>query len=277
MQNNKISIVYRIYPKVSKVPPVHSKDKYKLSRLCLKSMARALEGIDYKLWVLLDNCPQEYEELFRSEFGSKAELINLPAVGNATTFSKQIDILLEQNFSELVYFAEDDYFYLPNAFKNMIELMNSDQNVDFVSAYDHLDYYNLDMHKYKSNINFTSNQHWRTGASTCMTFLTTKKILRATKSVFMTYTKRNYDGSIWFSLTKNKIRNPYYVLKYLLTDRDLFKIFAKAWYFSFFQLFFGKKYKLWIPIPSLATHMDNKFLAPTYKWDQIFNDFEKDF
>ena len=53
----KVSIVYRIYPKVSKTPPVHSKDKYKLSELCLSSFVKSLEGIDFKVWILLDACP----------------------------------------------------------------------------------------------------------------------------------------------------------------------------------------------------------------------------
>ena len=45
------------------------------------------------------------------------ELIHLPKAGNRATFGQQIKILSEQTDSELVYFAEDDYFFFPNQFE----------------------------------------------------------------------------------------------------------------------------------------------------------------
>ena len=65
----KLAIAYRIYPCISKMPPVYSDDKYKLAELCLKSFSKALEGIDYRMWVILDNCPPDYYELFHNYFG----------------------------------------------------------------------------------------------------------------------------------------------------------------------------------------------------------------
>jgi hypothetical protein len=36
------------------------------------------------------------------------------------------------------------------------------------------------------------------------------------------------------------------------------------------QILFGKRYTLWIPVPSLATHMVSGLLAPYVDWEQEF-------
>jgi hypothetical protein len=269
---NKLAIAYRIYPKISKVPAIHSDNKYNLSELCLSSFKDSLEGIDYKMWVLLDNCPSEYTNLFLKYFPKdRLEFINLSGIGNGNSFAKQIEILLSQNFSENIYFAEDDYYYLPNAIKEMLDLINNYSNIDFLTSYDHLDYYNTKFHNYKSKIITSKNYHWRDSASTCLTFMTTKNILNKSKSTFLTYKRKNYDGSVWISLTKFAIFNPIKYIYALFSDTELLKIFVKAWWHSHRQILFGKKYKLWSPMPSLSTHLDSEFLAPLVDWKKIWN------
>ena len=62
--------------------------------------------------------------MFRSVWPAKdLVLVPLPGIGNGPTYLRQIDILSAQNDAELVYFAEDDYFYLPGKFANMVNLM----------------------------------------------------------------------------------------------------------------------------------------------------------
>ena len=135
--NFDVAICYRIYPKVSKDPVIFADDKFKLSELCLRSFRDSLGDLNFKMRVLLDNCPKEYEELFKKYFNEKdLELVNLNGVGNYATFGKQIDYLLEQNDSEYVYFAEDDYFYLPNTFIEMLDFMKSRNDVHFISPFD---------------------------------------------------------------------------------------------------------------------------------------------
>ena len=176
MNNYDLAIVYRIYPKVSKVPPIYSNDKYKLSELCLKSFVRSVKHINAKVWVLFDNCPQEYFDMFKIHLeGIESEFIDLSGIGNAQTFKMQMDILLNQNASENIYFAEDDYFYLEDAFEKMIKLMNSTK-ADFISPYDHDDVYKLKIHDYDSEIILEAGHHWRSSGSTTMTFMTNKKI-----------------------------------------------------------------------------------------------------
>ena len=121
MSSYDIAIAYRIYPKVAK-PALglpFSDNKLRLSEICLRSFKQSLGSLRAKIWVLLDQCPEDYADLFLKYFSREdLSLIRLPGIGNQATFGKQIDILLQQTDSNLVYFAEDDYVYLPDQFPN---------------------------------------------------------------------------------------------------------------------------------------------------------------
>lgn len=272
----KIAIAYRIYPKISKVPAVFPDNKLALSEFCLASFARALEGINYKAWIILDSCPEEYYDLFRKYLKPDTELITVNGLKNPGTFKLQMDILMKQNFSDNIYFAEDDYFYLPEAIEEMLDFAASEFAPDFITPYDHKDYYTLDLHRFpKININYSDKRHWETEATTCMTFLTTKEILKETYDIFKTYTRRNYDASIWLAITKKKIFNPTIYPKYMFNDKNLFKVLGKTWFFTPHKLLFGHKYSLYAPKPSLGTHIEKKFLAPDVDWERHFEELKK--
>jgi hypothetical protein len=270
MNNKDLAIVYRIYPKVSKVPPIFSNNKFKLSELCLSSFTDALKGINAKITVLLDNCPPEYFKLFEKYlFDQEFELIALPGLGNGATFGKQMDLLLEQNDSELIYFAEDDYFYEKDAFKKLIDLFKK-SNIDFATPYDHDDIYKLDLHKAPSHILLSNDHHWRTVRSTTMTFMTRKDILKKTEKIFRSYIKNNYDASLWLALTGRKLLDPISFIDYSINNKIMRNVYLKGWYFSLFEIIFNKKYNLFSPVPSLATHMDSQHLAPNIDWKKRF-------
>jgi hypothetical protein len=269
-----LAVAYRIYPGVSKTPVVFRDNKYKLSELCLKSFRASLGDLKVKVWVLLDNCPQEYQELFKRQFEAQdLELILLKKTGNFGTFNMQLDILLSQDVSEAVYFAEDDYYYLPGQFPQMVQFLKAHNDAHFVTPYDHADYYTLDLHNHHNFIRAFGNRHWRTANSTCLTFLTTKSVLRKTEKVFRTYAKNNFDASIWLSLTKYKLFNPITFVKFVFRDILLFKILVKAWLYCWKHILFARRWKLWVPLPSIATAVDSSILAPSYDWQSlIMND-----
>ena len=111
-----LAVAYRIYPQVAK-PALglpFSDDKFQLAEICLSSLKQSLGDLRARVWVLLDGCPSEYVDLFRRYFDAQ-DLVFIPlaGVGNVATFAKQVEILLAQEDSNIVYFAEDDYFYLP--------------------------------------------------------------------------------------------------------------------------------------------------------------------
>lgn len=273
MQNPKksydIAVAYRIYPTVataaSSLPC--GDDKYRLSEICLRSFKESLGGLRAKVWVLLDGCPPKYADLFTKYFDpDDLTLLHLRAIGNQATFGRQIEILLEQQDSEVVYFAEDDYVYLPGQFRCMVDFLLERGDADFVSPYDHLDCYTLDLHRQPKWLTVQGGRHWRTAASTCLTFLTKRRTLRETQAVFRTYEQRNFDCSLWLSLTKRQIFNPFFFGRHLIRDRFFTKIILKSWMFCWRQILFGRKWKLWVPIPGVATHLNARALSPNVDW-----------
>jgi len=274
-----LAVAYRIYPKVTKsaLGLPFSEDKLQLSEVCLRSFKRSLGNLRVKLWALLDGCPEEYAGLFRKYFDPQdLILLPLPGVGNLATYGKQIDILAGQEASDLVYFAEDDYFYLPNQFPRMVEFLRAHEDVDFISPYDHLDTYTLEIHRHPAWVRFCAGHHWRTAASTCLTFLTRKETLRRKRTVFRTYCWRNFDCSLWLSLTKKSLFNPGRFLRFLFRQPGFAKIIAKAWLYGWPQILFGKQMKLWTPVPGIATHLAVGALSPTIDWSTLMKEEGED-
>jgi hypothetical protein len=267
-----LAIAYRIYPRITKPVVGYPDDKLKLSELCLLTLKEALGSLKVKLWVLLDKCPEEYTLLFQKYFPAEdLRLIHLKGIGNQATFGLQIYILTHQTDAEFVYFAEDDYFFLPDAFPRMLSLMRHNSDVHFVSAYEHPDYYTLFLHPKKYQIKIFEDQRWRTTIGTTCSFLSTKTILIKTADVFNTYYKeRNYDVSLWMSLTKANVLNPVRIGLFILKYRDFFKMTARSWIHCSKQILFGKRWNLWVAHPSLATHMEKKTVAPFVEWESKF-------
>jgi len=270
-----LAIAYRIYPKLA-APAVglpFSDDKYRLAEACLQSLRSSLGALRAKIWVLLDGCPPPYADLFRKYFGPEdLVLLPLPGIGNFETFKRQIDILLTQDDAELVYFAEDDYFYLPGQFHRMTDFIQAHSDIDFVTPYDHLDVYTLDLHRKPAWLRVHNDHHWRTAFSTCLTFLTTRTTLQQTAHVFRGYSPLNYDCSLWLSLTKENLVRPIDFLRWRSREPVFAILVARAWRFGFRQIVFGKQRKLWAPVPGIATHMNASALSPTIDWPAIMRE-----
>lgn len=272
-EKHKLAIAFRVYPLISKIPAIYPNDKFKLTQIGLRSLVNSLRNIHAKIWVIFDGCPIEYVKLFDSELKDlEKEYIFFEKAGNPKTFEKQVDILLNQDFSEYIYFAEDDYFYLENNFREALDFYKM-FNPDFLTTYNHPDNNTLKIAKIKRNnseiIQF-NNYTWQIQASTTMTFMTTKSKLLETKEVFLTYARKNFDNAMWFSLTNYNLTNIFVFLYYLFTNKSIAYIFGKAYYFVPYQLFFGKKYKLWVITDSLCTHLEASTLGKEVNWDIEF-------
>jgi hypothetical protein len=264
-----VAIAYRICPKVADavLGLPFREDKLELSEVCLRSLKESLGSLRIKLWALLDGCPPEYEQLFRKYFDDHdLVLVSLPSVGNQATFAKQMELLLEQQESEIVYFAEDDYFYLPDQFRSMTDFLLQHEDVHFVSPYDHLDYYTMALHRTPERCMIYSGRRWRTAASTCLTFLTRRETLAKTKVVFRNYKRRSFDCSMWISLTGKRVFNPFFFASSLFREPFSSKLVLKSWLYFWPQLLFGQKWNLWVPVPAIATHLDANSLSPNADW-----------
>ncbi|MFX1593135.1 MAG: glycosyltransferase family 2 protein [Promethearchaeota archaeon] len=268
-----LAVAYRIYPKISKKPAIFSDDKYKLTEFCLKSFKQSLGPLKIKFFAILDNCPAEYEELLKKYYDeNELVIIKQSGIGNKATFGLQINLLIKQKFSNIIYFAEDDYYYFPNQFEKMILFLKKYSDVDFITPYDHLDYSISDFHKYKYEKRIYKNKMWRTVNSTCLTFLTTKQTLQKTKKVLNLYARGlARDTSIFLALTKFRLFNPFVIFKFYVRNRELFRYFKMTWGHAWRQILFGRKRKVWCPKPTIATHIESSRLAPEVDWSEVFS------
>jgi hypothetical protein len=266
-------VAYRIYPGISKVPFFESQDKFRLSEICLRSFKRSLGSLKVKVYALLDGCPVEYEDLFKKYFTpDELVILKFDRVGNLPTFEKQIELLLDQSESEWVYFAEDDYFYLPNSMEIALNWARSQVDVDFATLYDHPDYSELELHRYGREFRQSGKYRWQTVSSGCLTFLARTTALRETRAQLLTYSKGNPDASTWIGLTHLGIWNPFRIIKYYFTSWLFFSIAVRAWQYGFFRILFGKRYRLWTPQPTLATHMESTRMALGVNWSKEIRD-----
>lgn len=264
-----LAVAYRICPKVSK--PAQSlpfgDDKLRQAETCLRSFRETLGSLRVKIWAILDSCPPEYRTLFERHFMSdELTVIEMDHAGNRATFGKQLEVLLSQENAEFVYFAEDDYLYLPDQFPRMLRFMRARLGVDFVSPYDHPDCYTLELHSRPMYLTAFEDHHWRTAASTCLTFLTSKVTLARYERVFRSYCQRNDDCPLWLSLTKSHVFNPFAAVRYFARKESYRTVLPKSWRFCSRQILFGKRARLWVPVPGMATHLAGGLFSPGVDW-----------
>src|SRR5882757_6226720 len=130
-----VAATYRIYSKMSRnPPPVFTDNKFKLAELCFNSFKNSLAGLRVKVWVILNDCPPEYEAMVRRVWGPEdLEVVHFPGVTNGTTLNEAAIILWEQTDAETVYFSDDDYVYLPGGFQRAVDFLKQNADVDFVT------------------------------------------------------------------------------------------------------------------------------------------------
>jgi hypothetical protein len=72
------------------------------------------------------------------------------------------------------------------------------------------------------------------------------------------------DCPIWLALTqKVGLADP----RIHFHDLLRMKIWGKTWLWGFRRILFSRAYRLWVPMPTLATHMESGCLAPLVDWE----------
>ena len=261
-----LTIAHRVCPALSKTA-IGFSSKEELIKATTESLAVSLTefGLPVKLHVILDGCPQKFNGFFANQFRNarnvEVTIEETPAIGNAATFGRQVEFLLNAGDSRFVYFSEDDYLYKPFAFTAMAEMLDT-EDADFVTPLDHPDRYkDIAFENETSPIKHTSLRHWRQVPSTCLTFMTTPGMLRETRWIFDAYTRGHMDSSMWLAATKQKLFSPRAIIGTgirFLFKRDvpyprLAQLCAWKWYGL--KLLTTRKYNLWGPMPSLAFHL----------------------
>jgi hypothetical protein len=273
-----VAVACRIYPKLSASrPPIYAEDKTQLIELCLKSFKASLGGMRVKMWAILNDCPPEYDEMFKRVWGADdLVLCHYPGVPASVTLNEASRLLLEQTDAEIIYFACDDYFYVPGQFPYAVDFMRQNKDADFVSLYDHADMHTTDLHRLKSETREFAGKQWISSTSTTDTFMTTRAVLTELQPFFGRLKKdfphgHSPDLAMWMALTKKRVFNPFKFARWTLTRRWFWAgSMALAWRHCWRQIAFGRRFKLWIPRPSITTHMVAGLEAPGIDWKSEF-------
>jgi len=137
------------------------------------------------------------------------------------------------------YLKDDDvYYFLECDYLHLPgsgqKMMNAVKYCDFLSPYDHPDKYKEGM--IPPNIEYQTilNQKWRTTDSTTSTFMARGEMVKKELDLFRSYGWD--DHKRWLDLG-------------------------------------SKGYKLWTPLPSLATHMVEAYMAPNIDWNKEINKY----
>ncbi len=270
-----LAIAYRIYPGLLKNPSiVFSDNKLKLSKVCLNSFSGALKGIRFKMFVILDNCPEDYKMLFLESFDNNDIIfLETGGIGNNKTFELQINWLLNQRYSDNVYFAEDDYLYTPECFVDILDFFNNfSYKIDFLTPYDHPDYEELTIHNLFGNgpaIDF-NNTLWTQRISTTCTFLTSKSVLKRAYKIFQLYPKIG-DFGVWIILTKPRLLyDPkVYLSSFIKCELLVIWVLVKTLIYKTISRIYKKRFNLYSPNISRATHAEKKYLAKNVEWEKF--------
>ena len=263
-----LAVCYRIYPGLSGRPALGFTDKLTLVRANLRSFKAALGRLNVKMWVILDKCPPAYHELVTGLFAaSDLEIIPLAGAGNEATFSRQVQLLSTQTVADLVYFAEDDYLYLPQSLEKAAAFMQRHPEADFATLYDHADYHAKYVHRLRGPEFNEDGHRWRSVTSTCLTFMARRSVLAETAGVFETYGRKNSDLGLWMAMTKTRVANPWCMVRSLGDGLYFTASHLLAWRHCWRTILFGKRRTLWAPVPSLATHLETTGLAPGVDWE----------
>jgi hypothetical protein len=210
--------------------------------VCLKSFLHAVAPVRDRIRMTFVNdgpMPEDRLAVMR-EWG---EVVELAGIGNSPSYRHALGIALASP-SPFVYFAEDDYLYLPEALQEMLTAFEAIPEVDYLSLSDHSDRYirSDDSRRGYSRLYLAGDRHWRTCESTCMTFGARSETLRRDAWVHRLFTTP---------------RTP--------RDRKMWRmILGEKWFFLKLP-----KRRLASPIPSLATHMEAGGLSPVVDWSAL--------
>lgn len=142
---------------------------------CLENFKSTYGIIDH---LILDNCSSE--TIYALENGKYAKEIHKTNLGNAPSFLYAMEIAITSN--EAIYFVEDDYIHCGNI-KSAI--MDGLSMADYCTLYDHPDKYSAMYNRGETcKVLRKNNKHWRTTASTTMTFACMSKTIKHDVQIF---------------------------------------------------------------------------------------------
>jgi hypothetical protein len=227
-----MKIIYRIsdtgYNKI--------KPEYINNENCLKNATQIFKDADWL--VIADNISKETDIMIQN-YVPKTHTKHVSVGHGAGTFNIALDIALQFDDNEIVYFIENDYLHLPGSQKIIEEGLN-EIGIKFVSLYDHPDKYINGANPYVQDggeitrVMLSKSSHWKITNSTTMTFASKVKTLHETEKILRKYTQGTHPHD-----------------------------------FDMFISLYNSSYYLITPIPGYSTHGETAWLSPLIDWSKI--------
>jgi hypothetical protein len=230
----------KIYYRISNNSYNKKRLEFATKEYCLSNFLREFNNLENSITIIADNVTDQ--ALMRFIKSCNVNRVEETSLNNAKSFKyilhKSIQDLSDNEF---VFFAEDDYLYVPGSDKIIKEGLRL---ADYVSLYDHPDKYMnhseggdnpfIENGGEVTRVILSESTHWKLTNSTTMTFASTVEILKQ-------------DLEIW-----NKHLNT-----------------AHPNDFQSFLELREKGRSLITPIPGLSTHTEVKYLSPLVDWTKI--------
>ena len=167
-----LAMLYLIY-RSSGATNLKNRPEFFDKSVALGSFLRAAEGIDTPHTVLFLNDGPIPEDRARLMRGS-GRVVELPGLGNSGSYLKAVAEATAPEFAEadLVLLSEDDYLYLPAAFRELVTAAEAIPEASYFTLYDHRDRYTRtdDADGARARVYLAGDRHWRTVESTCMSY-----------------------------------------------------------------------------------------------------------
>lgn len=173
-------------------------------RVCALSLAESLQkGSDSTCFVINDAPdPGAGAEALKERL--PIELVTQESRGNAGTYRQAVEIALEMGRpGDLIYFAEDDYLYHPDAFPALVEAAETlPPHVGYLTLFEHPNNYNVGRQGVSSSgsVYLVGSQVWRSVISMCMTFAVRIEALRADCDLHFRWSRGKHPNDFALSL-----------------------------------------------------------------------------
>lgn len=254
-------------------PPFFSKD------LAVESLLTSLERIDpdrigaVELHVDGPRCdlPPRVLERFTVRIH--------PKVGNAASYIRTIraatDSGIPADDDDIVFLAEDDYLWKPDAIPAILRLFDNHAGVNAATTYDHPDYRTVPRQKryiarYGREMAREDRVSWIPVASTCMTYAARLSFLRRTLWVHEYISRRSFpdDTELWFTINRVP-RVSRGLVRNALTALPSPPLWSAAIASAASCAPLGSRPNLFAARPSLSTHMHEPYLPRDTDWLEL--------
>jgi hypothetical protein len=287
----KLSVIYRstgpesgpTRPDTGKARPAHfSKLVSLLSFLRSMESSKELDQV-----VFLNDGPMPNDRL--ELMAASGEIVNLPGLGKSRSLRAALSLVDTRGWddTDIVYLAEDDYLYQPESLTSLASAAKDIRQASYFSLYDYPGHYvsstidpgaeRLVPRRLETHVFWAGGRHWRSSMSTTHSFAARVSALRQDSWVHWLGTRAAEPSDFAMWLASQGLGA--YRLVHLIgkgrgipTNRALARAALRA---LLSRRGFASRRLLISPMPSLATHLESKYLAPGIDWAYVAADTSK--